>query len=114
MDKYNYQSLLKLENLERTLSDLLEKVDNEINETDVEWLHLKNISETRCSNTTNNSTSIPLKSEAVSESSQNSKSYFTKMEKESIDDQSINSAELHLSPLAQKCFNPSDEEFDSD
>lgn len=115
MDTYNYQALMKLENLERTLSDLLEKVDNEINQTEVEWLHLKNISEAQRSNTGNPSTTdIPLKKE-VTEMVQNSQSYCAKMEKESIDDHSINSTMLNLSPLTQNYLNRgSDEEFDSD
>ncbi|VEN51804.1 unnamed protein product, partial [Callosobruchus maculatus] len=38
--------LLKLRRLENKLTELVDKIDKEIIQTDVEWMHLKNVVET--------------------------------------------------------------------
>lgn len=99
MESVEIQKLMKLKVLEQELFSLLEKIDIEINQTGLEWLHLKSIAEEKCG--------VPkleyqLPGTSSKLGNQTNPNY--------IDDDSVNVTELDLTVGSSKTFEESDED----
>ncbi|KAG5872389.1 hypothetical protein JTB14_002645 [Gonioctena quinquepunctata] len=105
---FELQNLAKLKKLEETLTALVDKIDREIIQTDVEWLHLKSVSEKL------NSTEVeaPVPTNSVSETNPN-RNTSAKVKMEFTDEVFVNTSQLELCPQRTVMIQNS-EEFDSD
>lgn len=104
------ESLMKLRKLEAQLVSVIEKVDNEINQVDVEWLNLRSIAlekmqatQEQKSMVNNKQTKAPVQPEKIA----------SPVKKEYIEnDFKLTHLDLELNP--QVIVPEIDEEFDSD
>lgn len=99
-------NLSKLTRLEDQLTNLLEKIDQEIIQTDIEWLHVKSIVEEQNKSTTD-SPSVTEEPD-IKPRVKNNEICNIKMEFEEVEHYPL---ELKLEPHR---FDMEDEEFDSD
>jgi len=81
------QKLMKLKVLEQNLASMLQKIDKEINQTDVEWMHLKSL---------NKNSTTETRAELLQQKSKSAGQRKIKQEHH-MDDQAINKTQLNLS-----------------
>ncbi|CAH1155867.1 unnamed protein product [Phaedon cochleariae] len=106
--EFEIKSLHKLKKLENILTELIDKIDYEIIQTDVEWLHLKSISESQNSSVQEDVPATPSTSDMKP-----SKESLRKMKIEIMDDLLINASQLELATRKSTVLDTL-EEFDSD
>lgn len=105
------QHLTKLTRLEEHLTTLLEKIDQEIIQTDIEWLHLKSIAEEL--NSSNTPSKLSGSGEATDSKPKNTGGITTHKVKLEFDAPETNREELRLDPYMKNTWEE-DEESDSD
>ncbi|KAL1501823.1 hypothetical protein ABEB36_007077 [Hypothenemus hampei] len=96
-DVAKLEKLKKLKTLEKNLTQLLEKLNQEMNKTDIEWMHLKNLAKTR--NQQPNQASVD-----------GELNIGTHQTTKFMNDQSINETQLNLSLDVLDSFNFEEED----